>query len=128
MIGVRDTAADAFRSFRNMASRYWRRFKNWVSQPHIRKRIIIIVVVGIVIFALVVLGVTTFGFGPAGVAAGSAAAATQAALYGGFVPAGSLFAIMTSVGMTGMLYWIGALAAAVGMAGVAAYFGFNNHA
>ena len=41
------------------------------------------------------------GFGGAGIVAGSAAAATQAVI--GNVAAGSLFATMTSLGMTGVL-------------------------
>ena len=47
------------------------------------------------------LGATLFGFGTAGVVAGSAAAATQAAI--GNVAAHSLFATLTSWGMTGAL-------------------------
>ena len=45
------------------------------------------------------LGGTLLGFGTAGVAAGSIAAATQAAI--GNVAANSLFATMTSLGMSG---------------------------
>ena len=47
------------------------------------------------------LGATLFGFGTAGVVAGSLAAGTQAAI--GNVAAGSLFATLTSWGMTGAL-------------------------
>ena len=47
------------------------------------------------------LGSTLFGFGTAGVVAGTAAAATQAAI--GNVAAGSIFATMTSLGMQGIL-------------------------
>ncbi len=47
------------------------------------------------------LGATLFGFGAAGVAAGSLAAATQATI--GNVAAGSLFSTLTSWGMTGAL-------------------------
>ena len=46
------------------------------------------------------LGATLFGFGTAGVVAGSAAAATQAAI--GNVAAHSLFATLTSWGMLGV--------------------------
>ena len=45
------------------------------------------------------LGATLFGFGTAGIAAGSLAAATQATI--GNVAAGSIFATLTSWGMTG---------------------------
>ena len=47
------------------------------------------------------IGATLFGFGTAGVVAGSLAAATQATI--GYVAAGSLFATLTSWGMTGTL-------------------------
>ena len=47
------------------------------------------------------LGTTLFGFGTAGVVAGTTAAATQAAI--GNVAAGSVFATLTSLGMTGAL-------------------------
>ena len=47
------------------------------------------------------LGGSLFGFGTAGVVAGTAAAATQAAI--GTVGAGALFAARTSLGMQGML-------------------------
>ena len=47
------------------------------------------------------LGSTLFGFGTAGVVAGTAAAATQAAI--GNVAAGTIFATMTSLGMQGIL-------------------------
>ncbi|CUA70983.1 hypothetical protein RSOLAG22IIIB_09261 [Rhizoctonia solani] len=43
------------------------------------------------------------GFTASGVAAGSIAAAIQSALYGGAVPAGTLFAFLQSIGATGVL-------------------------
>ena len=46
------------------------------------------------------LGATLFGFEAAGIAAGSLAAATQATI--GNVATGSLFATLTSWGMTGV--------------------------
>ena len=46
------------------------------------------------------LGGTLLGFGTAGIVAGTAAAATQAAI--GNVAAGSLFATLTSLGMQGV--------------------------
>ena len=45
------------------------------------------------------LGATLFGFGTAGIVAGSLAATTQASI--GNVAAGSIFAGLTSLGMTG---------------------------
>ena len=62
------------------------------------------------------LGATLFGFGTAGVAAGSLAAATQAAI--GNVAAGSLFSTLTSLGMTGSLITTtvgGGITAAIGV-------------
>ena len=57
---------------------------------------------GILIGAGAILTVPTLlGFGATGVVAGSAAAAIQAAI--GNVAAGSTFATMTSLGMTGVL-------------------------
>ena len=46
------------------------------------------------------IGASLLGFGTAGIAAGSIAAATQATI--GNVAAGSLFATLTSWGMTGV--------------------------
>ena len=46
------------------------------------------------------IGASLFGFGTAGIAAGSAAAAVQAGI--GNVAAGSIFATLTSWGMTGV--------------------------
>ncbi len=61
------------------------------------------------------LGATLFGFGTAGVAAGSLAAAAQATI--GNVAAGSLFSTLTSLGMTGTLITTtvgGGITAAIG--------------
>ncbi|CUA70982.1 hypothetical protein RSOLAG22IIIB_09260 [Rhizoctonia solani] len=52
------------------------------------------------------------GFTASGVAANSIAAAIQSIYYGGFVPAGSLFAILQSIGATGTL--VPALVAGLG--------------
>lgn len=60
------------------------------------------------------------GFGPTGIAAQSAAAATQSALYGGAVAKGSLFSVLQSAGATGALATSAATTAAVsGALGVA---------
>ncbi|KAG9081236.1 hypothetical protein FS749_007811 [Ceratobasidium sp. UAMH 11750] len=94
---------------------------NWVSQPHIRRRLLIGLGVGATILVLVPLGVATMGFGPAGIIGGSVAAGLQSALYGGFVPAGGAFATLTSVAMTGSVMEMVALpAAAIGGIGSAA--------
>ncbi|CAE6542449.1 unnamed protein product [Rhizoctonia solani] len=57
------------------------------------------------------------GFTASGVAAGSLAAAIQSAVYGAAVPAGSLFAIMQSVGATATI--VPALIAGVSASGIA---------
>ncbi|KAI1473113.1 uncharacterized protein F4812DRAFT_454930 [Daldinia caldariorum] len=59
-----------------------------------------ITVWGVTFIILVTLGFG-LGFGPAGVIAGSLAAAFQSAMYGGFTPAGGLFAALTSLAMLG---------------------------
>ena len=61
---------------------------------------------------------TLLGFGSAGIVAGSVAAATQAAI--GNVAAGSLFATMTSLGMTGVLSTLSFIGVGSIAAGIAA--------
>ena len=61
---------------------------------------------------------TLLGFGGAGIVAGSVAAATQAAI--GNVAAGSLFATMTSLGMTGVLSTLSSTGVGSIVAGIAA--------
>ena len=61
---------------------------------------------------------TLLGFGGAGIVAGSVAAATQAAI--GNVAAGSLFATMTSLGMTGVFSAMSATGVGSVVAGIAA--------
>ncbi|KAG8731599.1 hypothetical protein FRC11_003385 [Ceratobasidium sp. 423] len=57
----------------------------------------------VVVTGGVLIATPLLGFTASGVAAGSIAAAIQSALYGAAVPAGSLFAIMQSIGATGVL-------------------------
>ncbi|KAF3385866.1 hypothetical protein DPV78_012421 [Talaromyces pinophilus] len=45
--------------------------------------------------------VMSLGFGPRGIVAGSIAAAFQSFMYGGFTPAGGIFATFTSMAMLG---------------------------
>ncbi|KAL2854237.1 hypothetical protein BJY01DRAFT_205703 [Aspergillus pseudoustus] len=45
------------------------------------------------------------GFGPRGIAAGSIAAGFQSFMYGGFTPAGGIFATLTSTAMLGVFMW-----------------------
>lgn len=60
------------------------------------------------------------GFGAGGIVAGSVAAAIQASI--GNVAAGSAFAVLTSLGMTGALAGTAAVGAALGAGGLAVYF------
>ena len=61
----------------------------------------------------------TLGFGGAGIVAGSVAAGIQAAI--GNVAAGSIFAVCTSLGMTGVFASTAAVGAILGAGGLAAY-------
>ena len=61
----------------------------------------------------------TLGFGTAGIVGGSIAAGIQAAI--GNVAAGSLFAVCTSLGMTGVFASTAAVGAILGVGGLAAY-------
>ncbi|CAE6474988.1 unnamed protein product [Rhizoctonia solani] len=98
----------ALRSVGRAVQRGWNAFYSWASQPHIR-RILLIAGVGVGVAVLVPFTIATLGFGPAGVAAGSAAAAWQSAAYGGAVSAGSIFAVLQSLGMTAGAVNLGAL-------------------
>ncbi|CAE6467578.1 unnamed protein product [Rhizoctonia solani] len=105
----------AMRSVGRTVQRGWTSFCRWAGQPHIKRRLIIAACVGIVVAILVPITIATAGFGPAGVAAGSAAAAWQSAAYGGAVAAGSAFATLQSLGMTA-----GAIHLGLGLGGIAA--------
>ncbi|EFJ05400.1 hypothetical protein SELMODRAFT_449149 [Selaginella moellendorffii] len=63
--------------------------------------------------AVVSAGIAAAGFAGAGITAGSAAASIMS-LYGGAVPAGSLFAILQSVGAAGLSTTAATVASAVG--------------
>jgi hypothetical protein len=58
---------------------------------------------------------------------GSFAAILQSVLFGGFTPAGSFFAWMTAVAMTGALIKLAVILAAIVVALFGASFGFNCH-
>ncbi|QRV85366.1 interferon-induced 6-16 family protein [Ceratobasidium sp. AG-Ba] len=94
---------NTLRAAGNMISWYWQRFSSWIFQPHIYRRIFVGLGIAGAMLLIVPLTVTTLGSGPAGIIAGSAAAGIQSVFYGGFVPAGGLFAALTSNGMTGAL-------------------------
>ncbi|KAF3760208.1 hypothetical protein M406DRAFT_358542 [Cryphonectria parasitica EP155] len=86
---------------------YWANFTAWLSQPHI----LAVVIAWAVTFTLTCTIIMCLGFGPVGIIAGSAAAAFQSFMYGGFTPAGGLFATLTSMAMVGTLMpWLAAIA------------------
>lgn len=77
----------------------------------------------VITFTLISLILWTVGFDPLGVGFGSLAAIFQSWAYGGFTPAGSLFAVFTSMAMLGTLNPLIALAAAVDATFVAVIVG-----
>ncbi|CAE6509451.1 unnamed protein product [Rhizoctonia solani] len=95
--------------------RGWHNFCQWINRPHIRRRLMIAAAVAAGIAVLVPLTIATAGFGPAGIVAGSAAAAWQSAAYGGFVASGSTLATLQWLGMTA-----GAIQLGIGAGGLAA--------
>ncbi|KAI1493110.1 hypothetical protein F5X96DRAFT_623697 [Biscogniauxia mediterranea] len=81
----------------------------WLSQPQVLDVITAWAITFTVVFSLVGL----MGFGLRGVGLGSLAAAFQSYMYGGFTPAGGVFATLTSMAMLGRLMPAATLAAAV---------------
>ncbi|CAE6489260.1 unnamed protein product [Rhizoctonia solani] len=75
----------------------WSWFKKTLATAAKYAAVTTLVVTGGVLIATPLLGFTA-----SGIAAGSLAAAIQSAVYGAAVPAGSLFAIMQSIGATGV--------------------------
>ncbi|KIM83567.1 hypothetical protein PILCRDRAFT_819207 [Piloderma croceum F 1598] len=74
------------------------RLSEWIQQPEIQ----ILCLVWFIVFWVVLFIPLLMGFGPAGVLAGSMAAGFQSWMYGGFTPAGGVFAVLTSIGMIGV--------------------------
>ncbi|KAI8947001.1 hypothetical protein F4801DRAFT_592959 [Xylaria longipes] len=83
--------------------------QDWLSQPHI----LAIVIAWAVTFTVVCSLIMYLGFGPVGVGAGTLAAVFQSAMYGGFTPAGGIFATLTSMAMLGILMPAAAISAAL---------------
>ena len=77
------------------------------------------------VVAVAAVAPIALGFGTGGIVAGSIAAGIQAGI--GNVAAGSLFASMTSLGMTGFFTSTATAGAIVGTGGLAAYLGLNNN-
>ncbi|EME83812.1 uncharacterized protein MYCFIDRAFT_135172 [Pseudocercospora fijiensis CIRAD86] len=65
--------------------------------------IYIVILAWAITFTIVAALLLSLGFGPVGFIAGSAAAAFQSWAYGGFTPAGGIFATLTSLAMLGCL-------------------------
>ncbi|KAH9909510.1 hypothetical protein F4778DRAFT_711734 [Xylariomycetidae sp. FL2044] len=77
----------------------WAAFTAYIALPHVYWAL----VAWTITFTVLVTLALCLGFGPAGVLPGSLAAAFQSAMYGGFTPAGGLFATLTSLAMVGLL-------------------------
>ncbi|KAG6017133.1 hypothetical protein E4U54_008247 [Claviceps lovelessii] len=83
------------------------------------KEVLAVILAWAVTFTAVCTLILCLGFGPVGIGAGTLAAAFQSYMYGGFTPAGGIFATLTSIGMLGMLMPAAALLAAMIATGVA---------
>ncbi|KAM0796321.1 hypothetical protein BDR22DRAFT_893327 [Usnea florida] len=96
---------DGFGKFvhdRSLLSQTWAwfpKFIEWLQQPHVRA---VILAWGIT-FTVVLILLSLVGFNPVGVGAGTLAAIFQSFCYGGFTPAGGIFATLTSMAMLGTL-------------------------
>ncbi|KAI1800284.1 hypothetical protein F4811DRAFT_44061 [Daldinia bambusicola] len=95
-------------------------FVAYISRRHVYSAI---TAWGVTFIALITYGFN-LGFGPAGVMAGSFAAAFQSVMYGGFTPAGGLFAGLTSLAMLGAFApaLVGGAAALALIPGAIAFF------
>ncbi|KAH8895502.1 hypothetical protein GQ53DRAFT_820330 [Thozetella sp. PMI_491] len=80
-------------------ARHWALLLEWLSQPHVMA----IIIAYAVTFTVVCTVFLCVGFGPVGIGAGTFAAAFQSYMYGGFTPAGGIFATLTSMAMLGIL-------------------------
>ncbi|KAF8602182.1 hypothetical protein BDV93DRAFT_545432 [Ceratobasidium sp. AG-I] len=110
-------------------ARRWSSFFEWVSQPHIRNRILI-GAGGVLAFALIFFGIPALGFTAGGIQAGSWASGFQAATYAGATPAGGWFAGLTSVAMTGQVPLLASTGAVLTMANgwvIAQHLELKNH-
>ncbi|PON27161.1 hypothetical protein TGAM01_v204110 [Trichoderma gamsii] len=90
-------------------------FVEWLSQPHV----LTIIMAWAITFTAVCTLILCLGFGPAGIGAGTIAAAFQSYMYGAFTPAGGIFATLTSMAMLGTMMPPAAILAAVIATGVA---------
>ncbi|KAI0126088.1 hypothetical protein BJ170DRAFT_459895 [Xylariales sp. AK1849] len=113
-----------FSSWQNDAFQFiqhwWSEFIVWLSQPQVYYVLIVWAITFTLICTLLLIVLLILGFGPRGIVAGTFAAAFQSYMYGGFTPAGGLFATLTSLAMLGFLVPAIALTAAFVATGVAA--------
>ncbi|KAL7900350.1 hypothetical protein HDV63DRAFT_370920 [Trichoderma sp. SZMC 28014] len=84
-------------------------FAEWLSQP----QVLTIIMAWAITFTAVCTLILCLGFGPAGIGAGTIAAAFQSYMYGAFTPAGGIFATLTSMAMLGTMMPPAAILAAV---------------
>ncbi|KAJ0421100.1 hypothetical protein BJY00DRAFT_283109 [Aspergillus carlsbadensis] len=87
----------------------WTQFIQWLSQPEV----LTVITAWWITFTVVMTILLCLGFGPGGIVAGSIAAWFQGWAYGGFTPAGGVFATLTSMAMLGVFMWPFALLAVV---------------
>ncbi|CAG8376290.1 unnamed protein product [Penicillium salamii] len=78
---------------------WWTDIINWLSRPDV----LAVITVWWITFFVVMGLIMVLGFGPFGIVIGSLAAGFQSFMYGGFTPAGGIFATLTSMAMLGTL-------------------------
>ncbi|RYO90502.1 hypothetical protein DL766_004033 [Monosporascus sp. MC13-8B] len=96
-ISLPTEAASFLSNIKDFLSSAWESLLAYLSLPHVYWALIAFAIT----FTVLVTLVLSLGFGPGGVVFGSLAAAFQSSMYGGFTPAGGLFATLTSLGMLG---------------------------
>ncbi|KGO43847.1 hypothetical protein PEX1_038840 [Penicillium expansum] len=108
------------------AERFWDQWSTNILQWLSRPDILAAITAWWITFTLVMALLMFLGFGPVGIVAGllcqflwSLAAGFQSFMYGGFTPAGGIFATLTSMAMLGTLTPPGVLVASILATGVA---------
>jgi len=71
----------------------------WLKQP----QVLAVIMTWWISFSVIFILLFCVGFNPVGIGAGTMAAVFQSWAYGGFTPAGGIFATLTSLGMLGWL-------------------------
>ncbi|KAJ5080922.1 hypothetical protein N7456_013632, partial [Penicillium angulare] len=102
-------------------SEYWSsndwadKILQWLSRPG-EQHILAAITAWWITFTVLVIILLCLGFGPIGILPGSLAAAFQSWMYGGFTPAGGIFATLTSMAMLGLLVpWVVLLASLIAL-------------